>query len=69
LRITAALPGGGLHEVALVGANRSTVLRRAQWIGQRSKRITTTVCGQRSLYVRVTQRGALGRVAVSASTP
>ena len=69
LRITAALPGGGLHEVALVGANRSTVIRRAQWIGQRSKRITTTVCGHRALFVRVTESGALGRVTVSASTP
>jgi len=69
LRMTAVLPGTGLHEVALVGANRSTVIRRAQWVGQRSKRITTTVCGQRSLFVRVTQSGGLGRVTVSASTP
>jgi len=69
LRITAALPGAGLHEVALVGGDRSTVIRRAQWVGQRSKQITTTVCGQRSLFVRVTQSGGLGRVRVSASTP
>lgn len=69
LRITAALPKGGQHEVALVAANRKTVLRRAQWAGQRAKRIDTTVCGQRSLFVRVTQAGALGRVSVSAATP
>ncbi len=69
LRITAALPRGGRHEVALVGANRRTVIRRAQWAGQRAKRIDTTVCGQRSLFVRVTQSGALGRVSVSAATP
>lgn len=69
LRITAAVPTGGLHEVALVAPNRRTVIRRAQWIGQRAKRLSTTVCGQRSLFLRVTQGGALGRVTVSASTP
>jgi hypothetical protein len=69
IRVTAALPKGGRHEVALVAANRRTVVQRAGWAGQRSKRIDTTVCGQRSLFVRVTQSGALGRVAVSASTP
>jgi hypothetical protein len=69
LRITAVLPKRGQHEVALVGANRRTVLTRAQWVGQRAKRIETTVCGQRSLFVRVTQAGSLGRVSVSFSTP
>jgi hypothetical protein len=69
IALTATLPKGGLHEVALVSANRSTVLRRAQWIGQRAKRITTSVCGQRSLFVRVTQAGSLGRVALTVSKP
>ena len=69
LRITATVPNGGNHEVALVAANRSTMIRRAQWIGQRAKRLTGSVCGQRLLFVRVTQSGALGRVTVSASTP
>lgn len=69
LALTATLPNGGLHEVALVSANRSTVLRRAQWTGQRAKRTATSVCGQRSLFVRVTQGGALGRVALTVSTP
>jgi hypothetical protein len=69
LRITASLPTGGLHDVALVSSNGRTVIRRAQWIGQRAKRLATTVCGHRSLFVRVTQGGALGRVTVSASTP
>lgn len=69
LRITASLPKGGTQEVALVAGNRRTVLRRAQWLGQRSKRIESTVCGQRSLFVRVTQAGGLGRVSVTAATP
>ena len=69
LALTATVPTGGLHEIALVSANRSTVLRRAQWVGQRAKRITTSVCGQRSLFVRVTQAGSLGRVALTISKP
>lgn len=69
LRISATLPSAGSHEVALVAANRRTVIRRAQWVGQRVKRLTGSVCGQRTLFVRVTQSGALGRVLVSAATP
>ena len=69
LRISATLPSAGTHEVALVAANRRTVIRRAQWVGQRVKKLTGSVCGQRTLFVRVTQSGALGRVRVSAATP
>jgi hypothetical protein len=69
LTLSATLPRNGLHEVALVAANRRTVIRRAQWVGQRVKRTATTVCGQRTLFVRVTQSGALGRVTVTASAP
>ena len=45
------------------------VIARAQWTGQRVKRLDGSICGQRSLFVRVTQRGALGRVRVSVTTP
>jgi hypothetical protein len=69
LRLSATLPRNGLHEVALVAANRTTVLKRAQWTGQRAKSTAATLCGQRSLFVRVTQSGGLGRVTVTASTP
>jgi hypothetical protein len=70
LRISATVPTGGQYDVALIGANRKTVIRRAKWVGQRAKRIETTVCGQRSLFVRVVrQAGTVGRVSVTASTP
>lgn len=69
IRINATMPNGGTHEVALVGANRTTVVRRARWTGQRVKRLDGTVCGQRSYFVRVTQTGALGRVRVSVTIP
>jgi hypothetical protein len=69
LRVSATLHGRMTSEVALVATNRRTVLRRAHWIGQRVKRLESQVCGQRSLFVRVTQKGALGRVRVSVTTP
>jgi hypothetical protein len=69
LRVSATLPNAGTHEVALVGANRRTVVKRAQWVGQRSKRLEGSICGQRSLFVRVSQSGAPGRVRVSVTTP
>jgi hypothetical protein len=69
LRISATLPKGGTHEVALVGADRRSVVQRGQWVGQRIKRIQASICGQRSLFVRVTQKGGLGRVRVSVTTP
>jgi hypothetical protein len=41
----------------------------ASWSGQTAKRITTMVCGQRSLVLRVTQRGAQGRVVAVVERP
>ena len=69
LVLTATLPRDGLHDVALVSANRRTVLRRAQWASQRGKRLTTGICGQRTHFIRVTPSGAAGRVTVSVSRP
>jgi hypothetical protein len=69
LTLSATLPRDGLHEVALVAPNRRTVIRRAQWVGQRVKRTAASVCGHRTLFVRVTQSGGLGRVTVTATAP
>jgi len=70
LRISATVPsrGAGTVEVALVGSNRQTVLRRAQWVSQRVKSLDASVCGQRSMFVRVMQKGLVGRVRVSVTT-
>jgi hypothetical protein len=69
LRVSATVPtAGGSVEVALVGADRKSVVRRAQWTGQRVKRLDASVCGQRSLFVRVTQSGLRGKVRVSVTT-
>ena len=66
VRVSATVPSAGSAvDVALVAANRQTVLRRAGWVGQRVKSLDGSICGQRSLFVRVTQTGLLGRVRVS----
>ena len=69
LHVNASVPSGGTYDVALVGANHRTVVGRATWVGQRAKRLDGSVCGQRSLFVRVTQKGKLGRVRISATSP
>jgi hypothetical protein len=69
LLITAVVPAGGRYEVALLAPNRRTVLKKAFSAGPRTKRIATSICGQRSLFLRVTPSGTFGRVSVTASTP
>lgn len=69
LSVTVTVPKGGLHEAALVAANRRTVLQRAQWSGARQRSLSRSVCGQRSLYVKVTQKGTFGGVRVAVSRP
>jgi hypothetical protein len=69
LRISATMSPGGTPDVALVAANRRTVIRRGQWVDQRVRRLEGSVCGQRALFVRVSQAGALGRVRVAVSAP
>jgi hypothetical protein len=69
LNLSATLPRNGGFDIAIVGSNRKTVVKRAQWVSQRSKRTAVLVCGQRSLFVRVTQSGTAGRVVVSVTQP
>jgi hypothetical protein len=69
LSVRITMPKGGQYELALLGSNRRTVLRRGVWSGQRARTISTNVCGQRAPYVRVTQKGTLGQVTVSVAKP
>ena len=69
LDVEVALPRGGLHEVALLSADRRTVLQKGLWSSMTMKTLTRTLCGERSLFLRVTRKGALGRVTVTATTP
>jgi hypothetical protein len=69
VQVSATVPNRGSVDVALVGADRKTLVRRAQWVGQRSKRADASICGQRSLFVRLTEKGLRGRVRISVTTP
>ena len=69
LDVQVRLPRGGLHEVALLTGDRKTVLQKGLWSSTTSKTLTRTLCGERSLFLRVTRSGALGRVTVTATTP
>jgi hypothetical protein len=68
LTVRVNVPRSGVQEVAVVAPNRRRVIKRAQWSSQRVLSTNATVCGQRSLFVRVTASGS-GRVTVTASTP
>jgi hypothetical protein len=68
-RLSASVPTRGSVDVALISGNRSAVVKRTQWVGQRSKRAEGTICGERSLFVRVTERGVIGRIRVSVTIP
>ena len=68
LQVRVSLPRGGLHDVAVFDEERRP-FATALWSGSRLKTISTTICGQRSVYLRITRKGALGRVSVTASIP
>lgn len=69
LTVSAVLPKGARDDVALLSANERTVLKRASLVRSRTKLLTATVCGQRSLWVRVSAKGAPGGVSVTAASP
>ena len=68
-KASATLPSGSEYSVVLVSSNRRKVLKRGEWVGQRVKRLATTVCGQRALFVRVTPNAVGGLVRVSVTRP
>jgi hypothetical protein len=59
-----------LRDVALLDARRRTVLATGLWNSRGTKVLSTTVCGQRSVVVRVAFKSAApGKVAMVASLP
>lgn len=67
--INISLPRGALHKVALVDPARKSVVATGLWASRTVQRIVTNVCGQRALTLRITQKGAFGRVRVVARLP
>jgi hypothetical protein len=68
LTLSATRPRNGTQEVAIVSPDRRRVLRKALWTGRRVVGAISTVCGQRSLLVRVMSQSR-GAVTVKVSTP
>jgi len=69
LSVSASLPKGAKDDVALLSSNEQTVLRHASLVRVQTKQLTASVCGQRTLWVRVSAKGAPGRVSVTTATP
>ncbi len=69
LAVSISLPKGGIHEVKLVDGTSKKTLATGLWSSTTTKRITTQVCGARSLVLKITQRGAYGRVLVAVVKP
>ena len=57
LAVSLTFPRGGLHDLVVLDADGRTVLGNGLWSGGAEKRLATTVCGQRSIVLRVTRRG------------
>jgi hypothetical protein len=55
ITIKLSMPAGPRHDVTLLAANGRTVLARWKTYTSTSRTITTTICGQRSVVLRVTR--------------
>ena len=60
LDVVARFPRGAQHELTVLAGDGTTVLASGLWSGAAEKRVTTTVCGERSVVVRLTRRGRAG---------
>jgi hypothetical protein len=69
LLVTIRLPANKPYSLSLLAANRRTVLARGLWSAATQKSVNFTVCGQRSLVVRVTRVGPAGRFTVVVAGP
>ena len=62
LAVSLRFPRGAVHELDVLAGGR--VLAEGLWSGRASKATATTVCGDRSVVVRVTRRGPAGPFAL-----
>lgn len=69
LDVDLAMPRGTLYDLALLAADGHTVLARGLWTGTTEKKLSYTLCGQRSLFLRVTRMGSGGPFSITITQP
>jgi hypothetical protein len=69
LALTLRLPRPRLYDVTVLSADRKTVLARSRWSSTTEKTLGFTVCGERSVLVRVTRTGPAGRFSLRIERP
>jgi hypothetical protein len=69
LVVKLTMPVGARHDIAVVDPNGGKVLARWSTWTTRSRTITTTVCGQRAVLLRVTRGTAAGPFSLVVSRP
>jgi hypothetical protein len=69
LRVTIRVSAGSSFELALLSADRRTVLARGLWSGTAAKTLGYQICGRRSLVLRVTSGDASRRFTMQVTTP
>jgi hypothetical protein len=68
LDVNVALPVGAIDDVSLLGGD-GHVLAQGLWSGLHEKRVGYTICGQRSLLLRVVRKAAPTSFAVRVTQP
>jgi hypothetical protein len=69
LSIVLTLPQGTLYDLRVLAAAGTTPLATGLWSGVGQKTLGYSICGERSLVVRVTRRGDPGRFSLQISQP
>jgi hypothetical protein len=69
LSVALTLPPAATYELDLLAADGRVVLGRGLWSGAGRKSVRLTVCGHRSVTLRVTRRGAPGAFRAEVSRP
>jgi hypothetical protein len=69
LEVTLSLPKGGFYNLTLLAPEGKTVLGRGLWSGTSAKTLSYTICGERSLVLKVARVGLAGRFTLRYSRP
>lgn len=69
LDVALSVPRSGFYNVSVLAPDGRTVLATGLWSGTDQKKLSYTICGQRSLQLRVTRVGVAGRFSIRYTQP